>query len=151
MTEKVAYLDSSVIVKRYVYETGSEFIRAQYNDVYLGNVLLSFNVWNIGEVIGVFDRAHRQKRITSKQLDEVMDRFSNETARLKRLSRIRIITLSESILESSWDVVIKHHIYVADALQITSAIEVGCNEFYTGDERLHKLALSSGLNSIYLG
>ena len=64
MTEKVAYLDSSAIVKRYVYETGSEFIRAQYNDAYLGNVLLSFNVWNIGEVIGVFDRAHRQKRIT---------------------------------------------------------------------------------------
>ena len=44
MTEKIAYLDSSAIVKRYVYETGSEFIRAQYNDAYLGNVLLSFNV-----------------------------------------------------------------------------------------------------------
>ena len=151
MTEKVAYLDSSAIVKRYVYETGSEFIRAQYNDAYLGNVLLSFNVWNIGEVIGVFDRAHRQKRITREQLDEVMGRFSNETARLKKISRMRIITLSESILESSWDIVIKHHVYVADALQITSAIEVGCNEFYTGDEKLHKLALSSGLNSIYLG
>ena len=151
MTEKVAYLDSSAIVKRYVYETGSEFIRAQYNDVYLGNVLLSFNVWNIGEVIGVFDRAHRQKRITNEQLDEVMDRFSNETARLKKIGRIRIITLSERLLESSWDVVIKHHTYVADALKITSAIEVGCNEFYTGDEKLHKLALSLGLNSIYLG
>ena len=151
MIEKIAYLDSSAIVKRYVYETGSEFIRAQYNDVYLGNVLLSFNVWNIGEVIGVFDRAHRQKRITSKQLDEVMGRFSNETARLKKISRLRIITLSESILESSWDVVIKHHIYVADALQIASAIEVGSNDFYTGDENLHKIALSHDLNSIYLG
>ena len=128
-----------------------EFIRAQYNDAYLGNVLLSFNVWNIGEVMGVFDRAHRQERITSKQLNEVMGRFSNETARLKKISRIRIIILSESILESSWDVVIKHHLYVADALQIISAIEVGCSEFYTGDEKLHKLALSSGLNSIYLG
>ncbi len=151
MTEKIAYLDSSAIVKRYVYETGSEFIRAQYNDAYLGNVLLSFNVWNIGEVFGVFDRAHRQERITNKQLNEVMGRFSNETSRLKKISRIRIITLSENILESSWDVVIKHHIYVADALQIISAIEVGCKEFYTGDKKLHKLALSSGLNSIYLG
>ncbi|MCL4346146.1 MAG: type II toxin-antitoxin system VapC family toxin [Candidatus Thermoplasmatota archaeon] len=151
MTEKVVYLDSSAIVKRYVYETGSEFIRAQYSEAYLGNILLSFNAWNIGEVIGLFDRAHRQKRITSEQLDEVMGRFSNETARLKKISRMRIITLSESVLESSWDVVIKHHIYVADALQITSAIEAGCNEFYTGDEKLHKLALSSGLNSFYLG
>ena len=151
MTEKVAYLDSSAIIKRYVLEAGSEFIREQYNEAYLGNVLLSFNIWNIGEVIGVFDMARRQKRITGKQLDEAMGRFSNETARLKKISRIRIITMSEKLLESSWDIVIKHHIYVADALQIVSAIEVGCNEFYTGDERLHKLALSSGLNSTYLG
>ena len=63
--------------------------------------------WNIGEILGVFDRAHRQKRITRKQLDEIMDRFYNETARLKKISRMRIITLSESILESSWDVLIK--------------------------------------------
>lgn len=98
MTEKVAYLDSSAIVKRYVHETGSEFVCAQYNDAYLGNVLLSFDVWNIGEVFGAFDRAHRQRRITSKQLNEVIGRFSNETARLKKIRRIRIINLSESIL-----------------------------------------------------
>ena len=151
MTEKVAYIDTSAIVKRYVCETGSEFIRAQYKDAYLGKVLLSFNVWNIGEVIGVFDRAHRQERITGEQFDEVMDRFSDETARLKKISRIRILNLSEKLLVSSWDVVIKYHIYVADALQIISAIEVGCSEFYTGDEKLHKLALSYGLNSIHLG
>ena len=43
MTEKVAYLDSSAIVKRYVYETGSEFIRAQYNEAYFGNIMLSLS------------------------------------------------------------------------------------------------------------
>ncbi len=151
MTEKIVYLDSSAIIKRYVYETGSEVIREQYHEAYLGNVLLSFNVWNIGEVLGVFDRAHRQKRITEEQLDEIMGIFSNETSRLRKIGRIRIIILSESLMESSWDVVIKHHMYAADALQITSAIKVGCNEFYTGDEKLHKVALSSGLNSIYFG
>ncbi|MGP6207714.1 type II toxin-antitoxin system VapC family toxin [Cuniculiplasma sp. SKW3] len=151
MIEKVAYLDSSAIVKRYVYENGSEFIRTKYSEAYMGSVLFSFNVWNFGEVIGLFGRAHRQKRITSEQLDEVMDRFSNETMRLKKISRMRMITLSESLLESSWDVVIKRRICVTDALQITSTIEAECNEFYTGDEKLHKLALSSGLNSFYLG
>ncbi len=150
MTEKIVYLDSSAIIKRYVYETSSEIIREQYHEAYLGNVLLSFNIWNIGEVLGVFDRAYRQKRIAKEQLDEVMSRFSSETARLKKISRIKIIVLSESVMESSWDVIIKHHVYAADALQITSAIEVGCNKFYTGDKNLHKVALSSGLNSIYL-
>ena len=84
-------------------------------------------------------------------MNEVMGRFSNETIRLKKISRIKMITLSERITESRWNVVIKHHIYIADPSQITSAIEVGCKEFYTGDKRLHKLPLSSGLNSIYLG
>ncbi len=65
MTEKVIYLDSSAIIKRYVYENGSEIIRAQYHEAYLGNVLLSFNIWNIGEVIGIFDKAHRQKSFTN--------------------------------------------------------------------------------------
>ena len=151
MTEKVVYLDSSAIIKRYVYENGSEIIRAQYHEAYLGNVLLSFNIWNIGEVIGIFDKAHRQKRITKEQLNTVMSRFSDETRRLRKIGMVRIIPLSERIIEDSWDFVIKYHIYAADALQITSALEVRCNEFYTGDEKLHKLALSSGLNSFYLG
>ncbi len=151
MTEKVVYLDSSAIIKRYVYENGSEIIRAQYHEAYLGNVLLSFNIWNIGEVIGIFDKAHRQKRITKEQLNAVMSRFSDETTRLRKIGMVRIIPLSERIIEGSWDFVIKYHIYAADALQITSALEVGCNEFYTGDERLHTVTLSSGLKSVYLG
>ena len=151
MTEKVVYLDSSAIIKRYVYENGSEIIRAQYHEAYLGNVLLSFNIWNIGEVIGIFDKAHRQKRITKEQLNTVMSRFSDETRRLRKIGMVRIIPLSERIIEDSWDFVIKYHIYAADALQITSALEVRCNEFYTGDERLHTVTLSSGLKSVYLG
>ena len=117
----------------------------------MGNVLLSFNIWNIGEVIGIFDKAHRQKRITKEQLNTVMSRFSDETRRLRKIGMVRIIPLSDRIIEGSWDFVIKYHIYAADALQITSALEVGCNEFYTGDERLHTVTLSSGLKSVYLG
>jgi predicted nucleic acid-binding protein len=80
-----------------------------------------------------------------------MSRFSDETRRLRKIGMVRIIPLSERIIEDSWDFVIKYHIYAADALQITSALEVRCNEFYTGDERLHTVTLSSGLKSVYLG
>ncbi len=61
----------------------------------------------MGEVTGVFGRAHRQKRITGEGLDEVTGKFSNETSRIKKIGRIKIITLSEGIMEKSWDVVIK--------------------------------------------
>ncbi len=68
----------------------------------MGNVLLSFNIWNIGEVIGIFDKAHRQKRITKEQLNAVMSRFSDETTRLRKIGMVRIIPLSERIIEGSW-------------------------------------------------
>jgi len=45
----------------------------------------------------------------------------------------------------------KHHIYEADAIQITSAKYVKSVEFLTGDRRLHEVALKEGLKSRYLG
>jgi predicted nucleic acid-binding protein len=151
MTEKTVYLDTSAIIKRYVYENGSEVIRAQYREAYNGNVMLLFSLWNIGELLGVFDKANRQKKLTEEQMHEGVSRFSNETARLRKIGRLSVVPISERIVEGSWDFVTKYHIYQADALQISSALETKCNEFFTGDQKLHSVTLSEGLNSSYLG
>lgn len=150
MTEKAVYLDTSAIIKRYVYEKGSEIIRAQYNEAYNGKVLLLFSLWNIGEALGVFDKATRLKKLTEEQMNEAISRFSDETSRLRRIGRLMVIPISQKVIESSWAFVTKYHIYQADALQISSALEAKCKEFFTGDERLHSVSVSSGLNSIYL-
>ena len=151
MTEKIVYLDSSAIIKRYVNESGTEIIRALYHDAYLGNVLLAFSLWNIGEILGVVDKAHRQQRISKEQLKEVLDRFSDETTRLRKIDRLKIIPLSERVIENSWDFVTKQHLYAADALQIASALQLECSEFLTGDRMLHSVALSIGFSSRYIG
>ena len=59
---KVAYLDTSAIVKRYVEEPGSEVISGIYNKVLSGELKLAFSVWNIGEVLGVLDKYFKRGR-----------------------------------------------------------------------------------------
>ena len=49
-----------------------------------------------------------------------------------------------AILEHSWKLVEKHHIYEADALQVASAKHVKAKEFLTSDEKLHKNSLNRG-------
>ena len=56
-----------------------------------------------------------------------------------------------SILRTTIKLILKHHIYVADALQIASAISSKSNKFVTGDKGLAKIAETEGLETIYVG
>ena len=129
MKEKTVYPDSSVTVKRYVKESGSEWIHGLYRSVYLWNTVLVFSLWNVGEILGVLDKARRQQRISKDQLAEVLDRFADETSRLRKLGRSRVIPVSERVLEGIWGFITNQHIYAADALQVVSAVESKCDEF----------------------
>ena len=46
---------------------------------------------------------------------------------------------------------LKHHIYVADALQIASAKKVNSSIVVTGDKELASIAEAEGLKTLYVG
>ena len=150
MREAIVYLDSSAIIKRYINEPGSNTVRSIYRKAYTGDLKIAYSVWNIGEVLGAFDRARRLGRITSDEYRLVKGRFLSEAKRMVKLGIAIIQPIRLSILKISWKLVEKHHIYVADALQIASAKNVGAGKFLTGDEKLHETALAEGLASICL-
>ena len=151
MREPVVYLDSSAIVKRYIEEPGSRRVREFFLKAYSGDIVLSYSVWNIGEVLGAFDRARRAGRIDDQIHSVVRRRFLLEVRRMVRTGLVLVVPLKVEILGESWRLVEKHHIYEADAVQIASAKHVEAGEFLTGDERLHEVAMREGLNSTYLG
>jgi predicted nucleic acid-binding protein len=70
---------------------------------------------------------------------------------MMKLKLLVIVPLKAKILFESWRIIEKYPIYQADALQIITAKHISCSEFITGDEELHEIALSEGLNSKYLG
>ncbi|HID17507.1 TPA: PIN domain-containing protein [Candidatus Bathyarchaeota archaeon] len=151
MKGEIAYLDSSALVKRYVKELGSNAVREAFLKAYSGDLALSFNVWNVGEVLGAFDKAKRTKRIDGEAYNIVRGRFLLETRRMMRLGFLTLVPLKFKILKDSWGLIEKFHIYAADAVQVASAKYVSASCFMTGDEQLYKVALKEGLNSIHLG
>ncbi len=151
MKESIVYLDSSAIVKRYVKEVGSDLIRRTYLRAYSGEVIISYSIWNVGEVLGAFDRARRIGEISEDVFNIIKRRFLLETKRMVRLGRLILVPLRTSILKESWGLIMKYHIYEADAIQVTSAKYISAEEFLTGDEQLHEIAIKEGLRSNYLG
>ena len=150
MREAIVNLYSIAIIKRYIDEPGTSIVRSIYRKAYTGDLKIAYSVWNIGEVLGAFDRARRLGRITDDEYKLVKGRFLSETRRMVKLGIAIIQPIRLSILKNSWKLVEKYHIYVADALQIASAKNVGASKFLTGDEELHEIALTEGLTSVHL-
>ncbi|MEM0053478.1 MAG: type II toxin-antitoxin system VapC family toxin [Nitrososphaeria archaeon] len=151
MREEIVYLDSSSIVKRYVKEKDSNFIESLYMKAYSGDVKLSFNIWNIGEVIGAFNNAKIQKRLEEKEYTLSKKRFLLECKRLVKLGMLVLVPLKTKLVYECWGLIERYSIYEADAIQIVSARNVDAKEFLTGDKFLHKIALEEKLNSVFVG
>jgi len=151
MSGRIVYLDSSAIVKRYVQEPGSREVRELYLKAYSGELVLSFSLWNVGEVLSVFDRARRLGRLGGEAYSAARRRFLLETRRMSRLGSLILVPVRARLLAECWRLVEKYHIYEADALQITSARWVEAKTFLTGDGRLRDVALEEGFEAQLLG
>lgn len=147
---RIAYLDTSAIVKRYVVERGSDTVAKLYSRALNGDVTLSFSAWNIGEVLGVLNKYHRRGWLEDRDYDLTRAQFIGETLRLLKLRILRIVPVKTRIIIDSWRLLEKHHVYVADALQIASARYVGAETLYTADRVLHEASFKEGVKSILL-
>lgn len=147
MRDEIIYLDSSAIIKRYIKEPGSSEVKRIYLKAYSGDTVVSYSIWNIGEVLGALDRAHLTKRIDRESYNIVRRRFMLDVKRLVKLGSLLLIPMHNELLVDGWGLIEKHHIYEADAIQIVSAKYSKAGRFLTGDKHLHKVALSEGINS----
>ena len=151
MKGQIVYLDSSAIVKRYIKEPGSDLVRSFYLKAYSGDIKLSYSLWNIGEVLGVIDKARYMDRLDENSFKIVKERFLLETRRATKLGLAVIVPVKTRILVEAWKLIENHHIYEADALQIATAKHLNAKKFLTADGNLHEIAEKENLHSIYLG
>jgi predicted nucleic acid-binding protein len=142
--EETCYLDASALVKRYVEEPRSETVDTIYRDAYRGVKRSSFSYWDVAEAVVVFDRYERRIGLDSKKLVK-------EYMTLSRLSRLIVVNVSPQVLRASMKLVLKHHIYVADALQVASAKKINSRVMVTGDKGLADIADAEGLKVLYVG
>ena len=145
------YLDSSAIVKRYVLEEGSDEVREAYLEAFNGAATLHFSVWNVGEVLGALDTYYRRNWLESEDYRVARELFIAETVRLIKLGVAKVVPVRSRLLAESWQLVEKHHIYEADALQIVSAKHLGVDQLLSGDQRLVDISNKEEVNAAYLG
>ncbi|WP_456396959.1 type II toxin-antitoxin system VapC family toxin [Thermococcus sp.] len=150
MSVRKVYLDSSALIKRYVEEIGSDSVKGLYKKAYSGEVKLITSLWNVGEVLGVFDRKKQRGELDDKTHDFIRRALLADVKRLSTLGVLEIVPVHSMLLAHAWEIIGRHHIYQADALQIVSAKYESADEFYTADRRLHKIATKEGLKSILL-
>jgi len=148
MNGKLVYLDTSSIVKRYIEEKGSEVVDKVYEESEAGRISTAFSVWNIGEVLGVLDRYRTRELISAKEFETALRDLISESMKMIRLNALQVLPITSTSLLESWLLVLKHHIYEADALQISSSKESHCDLFMGADNRLIQAALEEGINAI---
>jgi predicted nucleic acid-binding protein len=116
-----------------------------YKNAEMGNVRLYFSIWNLGETVGVFDK-HR--KTTDPKLSTQL--LLSESMKLLVAGSLSILDVSSDIITHSIDLVLKHHIYIADALQIATARKIQTGRFATADKLLSEIAEKEGFKVIKL-
>ncbi len=148
MSVKLVYLDSSSIVKRYIEEKGSQAIDIVYERAEATKLSFAFSVWNAGEVIGVFDKYYSKGLLSENVFKTTLSDFLSESVKMARLGSLQIIPITTKCLIESWMLLLKYHLYVADALQILASKEVNCDLLLSADGMLIEIAKKEGIKAI---
>jgi len=138
------YLDTNAIAKRYVVEEHTDRIDELYDRAHAGEVIIGFSTWNIGELAGVLSKYERRGVLTNAK--DLFEKFMGETRLLMKLGQLKLIPLNLDVIVSAIGYVFKHGIYIADAVQLTSAKDF--DAFLTYDKKLVQVARTEGLNVI---
>jgi len=144
------YLDSSVMLKRYISEPGTETTDAIFDKAETGELTITISLWNIGEALGVLDEKHRKGWLTEKEFRVTLHNFADELVKLIRLKTLEVTPILTPILTDTWELLMTHHIYEADALQITTCIHNKNDALISGDEKLVKTSNKAGIKSFHI-
>ncbi len=139
------FLDANAVLKRYVAEPGSEAVGRVFQAADGGRLSLQYSLWTLGECLGVLDRLDRQDRLPSGGLARGRRGLLGESARLARLGVLTISPLRATLVRRSWTLLLRHHLYQADAIQIATALHTRSDVMLTSDALVAQGAAAEGL------
>ena len=144
------YLDTSTIVKRYVVEPGTETVDIIFDKAEAGELVIIFSLWNVGEALGVLDERRRKEWLTQEEFARTLKNLADELLKLIRLRVLETILIHTPILTETWALILNHHIYEADALQITTCLQTQSNALVSSDKRLVQISRKTGLEAFHI-
>lgn len=138
------YLDTSILVKRYVKEENSNIADHYFHQAQRGETILCLSEINLGEAAVVFDKYSRRMGIDARRQLQTM---LNEFSLLERSSSIEIYPVSSQVIRRATKTVLEQHIYIVDAIQLETCIEAGEAVFCSADQELNETARKLGIKT----
>ena len=145
----IYYLDTSALIKRYLTETGSRWIRDVVQPA-AGHLWATSQLTTI-EINSAFARRRREGTVTPAQYADCQSAFAEDCVTLYQL-----VEIGDTVLALARDLVQRHPLRTLDALQLASALLVsrlfaGLNltplTFLSADDRLLAVAQAEGLQT----
>lgn len=143
----VYFLDSSALVKRYVPETGSAWVKA-IADPQVGNTLIIARITWV-EVLSALSRRQREGSLTATDVNQIIQTFRSDLN-----IQYQVIEVDPVLIENAGQLVIQYPLRAYDAIQLASALNAQSSYaqisntqliFVTADVRLINIAQSENL------
>jgi len=125
-----------------------KFVDTVYEKAETGTLKFTFSLWNVGETLGALDRYASRGLITEKMFKVALADFISESIKMARLHSLQILPITANCLIGSWLIVLKSHIYEADALQISTSKQARCDLLLSADNTLIQTAIKEGITAI---
>ena len=141
------YLDTSALIKRYVTESGTDWVRSLTNE-WAGHLLLTARV-TIVEVYSALARRKREGTVPAEICDMVEQAFTEHCA-----TEYEFVELDMRVIPLARDLLARHPLKAYDAVQLASAVLANnalvANGlphliFVSSDEQLNRAATGEGL------
>lgn len=144
MNASRVYFDTSMLVKRYISEEGSDRADDYFRLAHRGETVICLSEINLGESATVLDKYSRKRHVNATTVFQTM---LSELKVLERSSSVEIYPVTSELIRRSIRAVLQHHIYIVDALQIETSIEARAGLFLSADEELNDVARKVGIET----
>lgn len=141
------FMDTSGLVKRYIAETGSNWVKTITNPAAGNDLAIAQITWV--EVLSALSRRQREGSLSTDDFDSVLQDFRTDFE-----SQYRVIEVDQALIQSAGQLVIQYPLRAYDAVQLASALRVQSMfsqmpdiqlVFLSADNRLLNIAQSEGL------
>jgi predicted nucleic acid-binding protein len=133
------FFDSSAIVKRYVNETGSNFVENLTN-LKSGNLVLLARITQV-EVASAFARRLKSGSLTQNETDDALKLFQHDLT-----NNYFVIEVTSNLLFEATRLAIKYALRGYDAVQLASAVETNNERIAQGLLPLILVSADTDLN-----
>lgn len=134
------FVDTSALVKYYIQETGTVWIRQLFEESLPGEIFIA-SITGV-ELLAAIGRRSRAKEISKKEYQYLVSRFEEDFE-----SRYTVIEVNRGVISKAMELTRQHPLRGYDAVQLAAALslksELGTDielSFICADELLYEIA-----------